>query len=183
MRRGETPRVWKVWAGAKLVLTALAHGLADPARGAQLRAMWRGFREGRRAPRSLPCRAEVIRDYEQSQENPIAVTAHEAVEPDFGKTTNIPGRVWCRARDGRSGWTPASWLHRRGGIWRLERAYDARELTVRRGEALHLLLEESGFFWAVKPSGESGWVPDEVVAPTTIGREAPRFRRRTSEGA
>ncbi len=182
MRRGETPRVWKVWAGAKLVLTALAHGLADPVRGAQLRAMWRGFREGRRAPRSLPFRAEVIRDYERSQENPIAVTAHEAVEPDFGKTTNIPGWVWCRARDGRSGWTPASWLHRREGVWRLERTYDARELTVRRGEVLHLLLEESGFFWAIKSSGESGWVPDEVVAPATTGRDDPQIRRRASEG-
>lgn len=48
MRRPYVPVVWKVWAAAKLALTAALHGLFDPARGAQLAAMWCGLREGLR---------------------------------------------------------------------------------------------------------------------------------------
>lgn len=46
MRRDYVPRVWKAWAIAKLLLTALVHGIADAERAAQLRAMWRGVRDG-----------------------------------------------------------------------------------------------------------------------------------------
>lgn len=46
MQRPYVPAVWKAWAAVKLALTALLHGLFDPARGAQLRAMWQGVRDG-----------------------------------------------------------------------------------------------------------------------------------------
>lgn len=46
IRRPGILRVWKAWAIAKLVLTALLHGLFDPGRGEQLRQMRRGLVDG-----------------------------------------------------------------------------------------------------------------------------------------
>lgn len=51
MHRPYVPAVWKCWAAVKLALIALLHGLFDPARSAQLSAMWQGAREGLHAPR------------------------------------------------------------------------------------------------------------------------------------
>jgi rhamnosyltransferase len=49
MRRGYVPRVWKLWAMAKLTLTMSVHGLLDSQRGAQLSAMLRGIAAGLRS--------------------------------------------------------------------------------------------------------------------------------------
>lgn len=46
MRRDYVPRVWKVWAVAKLALTAVVTAAMGPRRGAQLGQMWHGVREG-----------------------------------------------------------------------------------------------------------------------------------------
>jgi rhamnosyltransferase len=44
MRRQYVPVVWKTWAVAKLVLTAVVHGLHGDRRREQLQQMWRGAR-------------------------------------------------------------------------------------------------------------------------------------------
>ena len=46
MRRDYVPPVWKFWAAAKLLLTAAAHAVSDPARANQWRQMARGIRDG-----------------------------------------------------------------------------------------------------------------------------------------
>lgn len=46
MRRDYVPRVWKTWAAVKLLLTLAAQALIDPRRGAQLRCMVQGLRDG-----------------------------------------------------------------------------------------------------------------------------------------
>lgn len=46
MRRSYVPLVWKVWATLKLLLTVIVHGVFDPERGPQLRAMGQGLRDG-----------------------------------------------------------------------------------------------------------------------------------------
>ena len=46
LRRRYVPSTWKVWATAKLLLTAVVHGIADPERYDQLQAMARGARAG-----------------------------------------------------------------------------------------------------------------------------------------
>lgn len=46
MRRPYIPKVWKIWAVAKLLLTALAATLTGPSRGQQLAYIWQGVREG-----------------------------------------------------------------------------------------------------------------------------------------
>lgn len=46
MRRDYVPTVWKVWAVVKLLLTACVFAIGDPRRAAQVKAMWRGIRQG-----------------------------------------------------------------------------------------------------------------------------------------
>jgi phosphatidylinositol alpha-1,6-mannosyltransferase len=163
LRRREIPRVWKFWAAVKLALTALVHTLFDPERFTQLRAMARGLREGLRPSRGFPAEALVVRPHSRPYAEPIRATSGEVVVPDFEKRTSVAGWVWCTGHDGRSGWVPERWLHRVDKGWRIERDYDAAELTLAPGERLLVTLEESGFFWSLKPNGESGWVPSEVV--------------------
>ncbi len=46
MRRDYIPKVWKIWAIIKLMLTATLHGIVDHQRIAQLRNMLKGVRDG-----------------------------------------------------------------------------------------------------------------------------------------
>ena len=46
LRRPGVPFCWKAWAPVKLAVTVVVHLLFDQARGAQLRAMWGGLRDG-----------------------------------------------------------------------------------------------------------------------------------------
>ncbi|WP_162622769.1 SH3 domain-containing protein [Salinisphaera orenii] len=108
--------------------------------------------------------AVVIEAYEQPYANPICVSAGESVTPDFDKFTDIPGWVWCTGTDGRSGWTPLNWLTRSSDGWRIDRNFNAIELTIAPGELLHVALEESDFFWVKKQDGKEGWVPCECVS-------------------
>jgi hypothetical protein len=104
-------------------------------------------------------KAIVIEPYERPYGNPIAVSMGEQVLPDFDKSTDIKGWVWCTAKDGRSGWTPEQWLIPSNGKWHLTREFNAIELTIVLGEVLDIVREESGFFLARREDGESGWVP------------------------
>ncbi|MOA52227.1 hypothetical protein D3C78_1754870 [compost metagenome] len=46
MRRPYVSPVWKFWAGVKLILTGVVHGLFDRRRISQVKAMLQGVREG-----------------------------------------------------------------------------------------------------------------------------------------
>jgi len=109
-------------------------------------------------------RVVVVKAYERPYENPIVVRAGDSVTPDFDRATDIPGWVWCTASDGRAGWTPHAWLVRNPDGWRIDRDFNAIELTIEPGEALDVLKEESGFYRVAKSDGETGWVPCDHVA-------------------
>ncbi len=108
-------------------------------------------------------KGKVIQSYERPYDDPIAVAAGDHVTPDFHKYTDIKGWVWCTARDGRSGWTPRSWLAECDGEWRMTRDFNALELTVTPGEWLDVQLEESGFYLVKMENGRTGWIPCECV--------------------
>jgi hypothetical protein len=109
-------------------------------------------------------RIRVIESYQRPYDDPIKVSAGEPVVPDLNKLTDIEGWIWCTSRDGRSGWAPRSWLKQSATGWCLDRAFDAMELTISRGEVLEAIFEESGFYWARRQDGESGWVPCRNVS-------------------
>jgi len=46
LRMPHVAGIWKTWAPPKLALTMAVHALSDPARGAQLKQMFRGLRDG-----------------------------------------------------------------------------------------------------------------------------------------
>jgi len=98
----------------------------------------------------------VTADYQAPFPDPIRVQAGEQVGIDRGKTTNIPGWLWCA---GRSGWVPEAYLEVHGQAGVLACDYDAIELTVHVGEVLTVSKEQSGFFWVTDPAGRQGWVP------------------------
>ena len=136
-------------------------------------------------------KAVVVKAYARPYADPISVAAGESVTPDFARHTDIAGWVWCTAMDGRSGWTPRNWLALTDGAWRIDRAFNAIELTIAPGEVLDLAFEESGFFWATKQDGESGWVPcgnvsvtgerEEQTSMSKEGTESFRIRPATVE--
>lgn len=105
----------------------------------------------------------IIKPYERPYADPIAVAAGDPVTPDFHKVTDIEGWVWCIARDGRSGWTPRNWLAASKGEWRVDRDFNALELTVAPGERLEVEIEESGFYLVKTENGSTGWIPCECV--------------------
>ncbi|HEX4872774.1 MAG TPA: L-2-amino-thiazoline-4-carboxylic acid hydrolase [Nevskiaceae bacterium] len=112
---------------------------------------------------------EVTRAYQRPYEQPIAGRAGDAVQPDAHRRSEFPGWVWCTAADGRAGWTPRAWLREARGEWRLQRDFDAIELSVVPGERLEVLLEESGFYWVRRGDAERGWVPCSHVRAVMAG--------------
>jgi len=56
---------------------------------------------------------------------------------------------------------PENWVEIEGDSCVMKRDYVATELAVDVGEVLTPEFEESGWAWATKESGGSGWVPSE----------------------
>ena len=104
--------------------------------------------------------------YERPYEDPISVRAGDAVrlDEDESQSTDIVGWVWCRGPDGREGWTPQTWLERRGEAWIIQRDFSALELDVEPGDRFLAHFSESGFLFVENARGEKGWIPDGTVA-------------------
>lgn len=108
--------------------------------------------------------ATVVTAYERPYADPVRGSAGDVLQPDFTKQTDIVGWIWCRNEAGQAGWAPLSWLRRDGEAFRLIRDFDAIELTVAPGQVVKLNFSESGFCWVTAETGETGWVPDAVLA-------------------
>lgn len=119
--------------------------------------------------------ARVTRAWRAVYRLPLVLHPGEVVE--IGKVDpQWPGWVWCTTADDQGGWVPEQYLLRTedGNHGIALQAYDARELTVRRGESLVLEAYESGWYWALNQDGDSGWVPEthlEDLATTEEARE------------
>lgn len=92
------------------------------------------------------------------------VTGAERVGLRFEtRETESPGWVWCTDDPGEAWWVPERWVEIEGDSCVMKRHYNSAELAVDVGEVVTVELEESGWAWARKESGESGWVPlDEL---------------------
>jgi hypothetical protein len=76
-------------------------------------------------------KVSVIKPYQRPYDDSISVKTGEPVAVDFDKHTDIAGWVWCIAEDGRSGWTPRSWLVHSGDGWFVNRDFDATDVGLR----------------------------------------------------
>jgi SH3-like domain-containing protein len=108
-------------------------------------------------------KCKVIESYTSAYPNPLKLRRGDEVAVTE-KECEWPGWLWCADTDGVQGWVPTSYLDRAGGTARLLRDYDATELSVSVDDELEIIEEESGWFRCRKPSGEIGWVPENVVA-------------------
>lgn len=103
-------------------------------------------------------KATVTADYRAAYANPLKATAGTILRVER-EDDEFPGWLWCVAPDGLTGWVPELFLARDGRAARLQRDYDAGELTAYTGEQLGLLEEVNGWWWAVTEAGTLGWIP------------------------
>jgi hypothetical protein len=104
----------------------------------------------------------VIEEYESQYPDPIAFQTGEALS--LGRhDTEWPGWVWCTSAAGKKGWVPERMLEQVGDSGVALHNYTARELTAYAGDLLQLIELESGWYWAAKQSGETGWIPERNI--------------------
>jgi hypothetical protein len=108
---------------------------------------------------------KVIKPYVRQYEAPITLKAGELVR--VTKRDMWDGQhlwLWCINGAGKEGWVHESFVEIDGDQGTARRDYNALELTVSEGEAITLLEEAGGWYWAQNAMGERGWVPTENVA-------------------
>lgn len=66
---------------------------------------------------------------------------------------------WCEGEHDNHAWVPAQYIDRSGESGTLNTAYDARELTVSKGQIVETFQEINGFAMARDSEGRRGWVP------------------------
>jgi uncharacterized protein YgiM (DUF1202 family) len=81
------------------------------------------------------------------------------------KVSEWPGWLWCTEEAGKSGWVPEAYVRREGDTGWLVVEYDATELSAAEGDQVEVLMQESGWAWCRKSSGDEGWLPLEVFGP------------------
>ncbi len=101
--------------------------------------------------------------YRSAYPEPLKLKAGEKVK--LGKkVSEWSGWVWCEDKNGKTGWVPESYLQIKGNSGKLFFDYDATELTVKRGEELRILKEQSSWLWCQNRKGECGWVPRDKIS-------------------
>lgn len=78
-----------------------------------------------------------------------------------------PGWIWGVANDGRKGWIPESYLEISGTTGKVTRDYTGRELSISIGDVLTAEYGEAGWSWCVDRGGNTGWVPDKHLEPSS----------------
>ena len=106
---------------------------------------------------------QVIHDYVAEFPDPLAAQAGEVVTLT-DQVSQWEGHSdwvwpWCRDARGKEGYTPLAYLVGEGDQRRMRVDYSARELTVREGQHVLALAEESGWVWCRADDGQEGWVP------------------------
>jgi hypothetical protein len=105
----------------------------------------------------------VIEEYKAAYPNPIKVMSGD--ELVLGKMDlENPGWAWCTSvPDKKSGWMPVEYISILGERQYALCDYDAKELTVSKGEELAFIKSVKGWIFCEKKNGEMGWVPEDKV--------------------
>jgi SH3-like domain-containing protein len=79
------------------------------------------------------------------------------------RETEYEGWLWCQNSAGLQGWVPKAYLKQasESGQFQFLKDYNARELTINKGQEVIVLDEESGWAWVRTTLGEEGWIPLE----------------------
>lgn len=104
-------------------------------------------------------------DYEVIDRSPLVLAAGEVVEV-LAADAAWPGWTLVAVADGRRGHVPDSLLIKEpDGRCRLAEGFDARDLSLKRGQKVESLRESDGWHWCRNEGGAEGWVPDYLLDP------------------
>lgn len=103
-------------------------------------------------------RARLLRDYRTQYADPVRFARGETVRLG-ARDTEWPEYLWATDMAGRSGWVHQSYLDEAEGSASATRDYSARELDADAGEAVYLIEQAGGWWWAENERGEQGWLP------------------------
>ena len=104
---------------------------------------------------------KVIRTYTSEFPNPLKLKKGDIVIIDHSKDKHL-GWKFCKTNK-NEGWIPKTYLNITGKSAKLNRDYDATELSLKEGQMLEVLCEESGWFWCKTEDSKYGWYPKEAT--------------------
>jgi len=109
----------------------------------------------------------VIKEYQSPYPDPILFRKGEQVTigQKFTDDPDWQDWLWCRGENNNSAWTPKQYITTTGELSRMNRDYNAMELSVQTGETVTDSTIINGFAWAKKVSGLQGWVPLKNLSP------------------
>jgi hypothetical protein len=102
-------------------------------------------------------KVRIIKDYTSEFSNPLKLKKDDKVQIDHTRN-EYPGWKYCKTNKGQ-GWIAASYLEILGDEGTLNHDYDATELTVKKGQLLEMIYEESGWLWCKTEENKFGWCP------------------------
>ncbi len=80
------------------------------------------------------------------------------------RDTAWPGWIWVTLENGQSGWVPEEVLKRGEGAEAVvSGGFEARELSVAKGEQVTSLRTLHGWHWCRRANGAEGWLPGYLL--------------------
>jgi hypothetical protein len=101
-------------------------------------------------------------DYEVLDRCPLVLAPHDQVKVGPKDATWV-GWVWVTAGDGRSSFVPEDHLAIHGEQATVIKAFNARDLSVKKHEPVTALREVDGWLWCRNAAGAEGWLPTFVL--------------------
>lgn len=103
---------------------------------------------------------KVIKEHKSEFNVPLIAKKGETIEGQE-RETEWEGWLWARNNAGIHGWVPKVYLQStsESGKFQFLCDYNARELTIDKGQEVIVLVEESGWAWVRTTLGEEGWIP------------------------
>jgi hypothetical protein len=101
-------------------------------------------------------------DYTVVDRNPLTLAKGETVR--LGpRDTSWEGWIWVIAADGRGSHVPEDHLEITADTAKVKKPFNARDLSVKKGETVSALHEVNGWLWCENSAGEAGWLPSFVL--------------------
>lgn len=94
--------------------------------------------------------------------SPLSISAGDTVSVG-PRDKSWEGWIWVSTADGRGSYVPEDILEIDGTSANVKAAFSARDLSVKKGEAVTALREVKGWLWCRKSDGEEGWLPEFVL--------------------
>jgi len=108
-----------------------------------------------------PPKRIVIADYKSPYPESIKFEKGEQVRigEKFDEDSDWDNWYWCEGQQGKKAWVPLQYIDISGDTGTINTPYDAKELSIDKGEILETFEEINGFSMARNSKGVKGWAP------------------------